>query len=209
MQSPDKDGSTAGDSPCLSPAPWPAQRFPILWASSQEVAAAGAGAVPLCRAVWAGTLGSPGAGHSHPAGPHSSEVTETGAASSAAKRRGKKRSGHRSEGRRKSPGATAPWLMCQHIHHPAFDPKMGQKKYRAGRVRVRISLLLMAVGQVPGCVQPCGGRGCPHIQPRDLQAGWGSEDRREFPSQGQLHWSQTHRSCRGIPASHSTNSALR
>lgn len=164
-------------------------------------------AVPLCRAGLAGILGSPGAGHSRPAGPRSSEATETGAASSAAKRRGKKRSGHRSEGRRKNTQeATAPWFMCEHIHYRASDPKMGQKKVSGrGRVRVRISHLLVAVGQVPGCVQPC-----PHdIQLKDPQAGWGSEDRREFPSQGQPHWCETHGSCRGIPASHSTNSALR
>lgn len=63
-------------------------------------------------------------------------------------------------------GATAPWVMCEHIHHPASDPKMGQKKYRAERVRVRISLLLVPVGQVPGGVLPCGGSGLP---PRSAQ----------------------------------------
>lgn len=82
-------------------------------------------------------------------------------------------------------GEKAPWLTCEHIHPRASDPKMGQNKYQAGRVGVSSSQILGAVGQVPGCVQPCGGRGCPRsIQPTDPQAGWGSEDRREFTSHG-------------------------
>lgn len=79
-------------------------------------------AVPLCRAVQDGILGSPGAGRSRPAEPHSSEVTETGAASSAAKRKGQEKESASQRGQEKTRWGS---------EHPT--QKWEKKKNQAGR----------------------------------------------------------------------------
>lgn len=121
-------------------------------------------AVPLCRAVQDGILGSPGAGRSRPAEPHSSEVTETGAASSAAKRKGQEKESASQRGQEKTRWGS---------EHPT---QKWEKKKKSGRegFRVCVSHLLTA------------------FSPGDPQAVWDSEDRREFISQGQPHWCHTH-----------------